>query len=72
MAAFNVKFKEVRVAKQKEMDRIDERLGRVVEIQVRNRSLLGPYYYLTLHVGDKHLDLNYIMLIDQWGSLLPC
>lgn len=34
-AAFNAKFKEVRLAKQKDMDRIDERLGRVAEIQVR-------------------------------------
>ena len=33
-ATFNAKFKEVRLAKQKDMDRIDERLGRVAEIQV--------------------------------------
>ena len=34
-AAFNAKFKEVKTAKHKEMDRIEERLGRVAEIQVR-------------------------------------
>ena len=33
-SAFNAKFKEVKAAKQKEIDRIEERLGRVAEIQV--------------------------------------